>query len=157
MVKNMPARWETQDPSLSWEDPLEKEMASHYWNSYLENSMDRGAWWAICIIYECLVKSNLKSVESTWKKWEEGDNWYWNIQYFTEKRKLTRQFTDSPSMKELFWIYILHKKQFLINNRYLIPWACIIMKVPLVLESLNWWHKFLKDNLINVSTKNLKK
>ena len=65
MVKNMPARWETQDPSLSWEDPLEKEMASHYWNSYLENSMDRGAWWAIYIIYECLVKSNLKSMEST--------------------------------------------------------------------------------------------
>ena len=29
MVKNMPARWETQDPSLSWEDPLEKEMASN--------------------------------------------------------------------------------------------------------------------------------
>ena len=30
--------------SLSWEDPLEKEMAAH--SSPLENSMDGGAWWA---------------------------------------------------------------------------------------------------------------
>ena len=25
-VKNLPAMWETQVPSLGWEDPLEKEM-----------------------------------------------------------------------------------------------------------------------------------
>ena len=31
---------ETQVPSLGWENPLEKEMA------ILENSMDRGSWWA---------------------------------------------------------------------------------------------------------------
>ena len=29
MVKNLPARWETQVRSLGWEDPLEKEMATH--------------------------------------------------------------------------------------------------------------------------------
>ena len=29
MVKNLPARWETQVRSLGWEDPLEKEMAAH--------------------------------------------------------------------------------------------------------------------------------
>ena len=29
--------------SLGWEDPLEKEMATH---SYLGNAMDRGVWWA---------------------------------------------------------------------------------------------------------------
>ena len=29
MVKNLPAMQETQVPSLSWEDPLEKEMATH--------------------------------------------------------------------------------------------------------------------------------
>ena len=29
MVKNRPAMQETQVPSLSWEDPLEKEMATH--------------------------------------------------------------------------------------------------------------------------------
>jgi len=28
MVKNLPAMWETQVQSLSWEDPLEKEMAT---------------------------------------------------------------------------------------------------------------------------------
>ena len=29
MVKNLPAMQETRDPSLSQEDPLEKEMATH--------------------------------------------------------------------------------------------------------------------------------
>ena len=29
MVKNLPAMQETQVPSLDWEDPLEKEMATH--------------------------------------------------------------------------------------------------------------------------------
>ena len=28
-VKNLPAMLETQVPSLGWEDPLEKEMATH--------------------------------------------------------------------------------------------------------------------------------
>ena len=29
MVKSLPAVWETRVPSLDWEDPLEKEMATH--------------------------------------------------------------------------------------------------------------------------------
>ena len=29
MVKNLPAMWETWVQSLGWEDPLEKEMATH--------------------------------------------------------------------------------------------------------------------------------
>ena len=29
MVKNLPALWETQVQSLGWEDPLEREMATH--------------------------------------------------------------------------------------------------------------------------------
>ena len=29
LVKNLPAMWETQVRSLGWEDPLEKEMATH--------------------------------------------------------------------------------------------------------------------------------
>ena len=29
MVKCLPAIWETQVQSLGWEDPLEKEMATH--------------------------------------------------------------------------------------------------------------------------------
>ena len=28
MVKNVPTVWETQVPSLGWEDPLEEEMAT---------------------------------------------------------------------------------------------------------------------------------
>ena len=30
MVKNLPAMQETQVQSLSWEDPLEEEMAAHF-------------------------------------------------------------------------------------------------------------------------------
>ena len=46
MVKNPPAMQETQVPSLRQEDPLEKEMGYPLQNSCLENSMDRGGWWA---------------------------------------------------------------------------------------------------------------
>ena len=42
-VKHLPAMQETRVQFLGWEDPLEKEMASH---SCLENSMDGGAWWS---------------------------------------------------------------------------------------------------------------
>ena len=47
-VKNLPAMWETWVPSMGWEDPLEKGMATH--SSvffFLENPMDRGTWRAI--------------------------------------------------------------------------------------------------------------
>ena len=45
-VKNLPALWETLVRSLGQKDPLEKEMATHSSYSCLENSIDRGAWWA---------------------------------------------------------------------------------------------------------------
>ena len=44
MVKNLPAMWVTQVPSLGKEDPLEKGMTTQY--SCLEILADRGAWWA---------------------------------------------------------------------------------------------------------------
>ena len=46
-VKNLPAMQETQVCALGGEPhPLEKGMANSLQYSYLENSMDRGAWWA---------------------------------------------------------------------------------------------------------------
>ena len=45
-VKHLPTMWETRVQSLGREDPLEKEMATHYSILGLENPMDRGAWWA---------------------------------------------------------------------------------------------------------------
>ena len=45
MVKSLPAMRETQVQSLGGEDPLEKDMANHS-SSCLENSTDRGVWWA---------------------------------------------------------------------------------------------------------------
>ena len=45
MVKNRPATQETQVQFLGWEDPLEKEMATH--SSILAwRITDRGAWQA---------------------------------------------------------------------------------------------------------------
>ena len=46
MVKNLPAKQETQVRSLGREDPLEKEMAYPLQDSCLENSAGRGAWGA---------------------------------------------------------------------------------------------------------------
>ena len=42
---NLPTMQATQVESLGWEDPLQKGMATHFSNSFLENSMDRGPWW----------------------------------------------------------------------------------------------------------------
>ena len=46
-VKNLPAVQETRVRSLGWEDPLEKEMATHSSILAWKNLMDRGAWQAI--------------------------------------------------------------------------------------------------------------
>ena len=44
MVKNLPASADDTGLIRGWEDPLEKEMATHSSISGLENPMDRGAW-----------------------------------------------------------------------------------------------------------------
>ena len=45
-VNNLPAVQETWVRSLGWEDPLEKEMATHSSILAWKNLMDTGAWWA---------------------------------------------------------------------------------------------------------------
>ena len=47
MVKNLPAMQETRVQSLGWEDFPEERNGNKLQYSYLENSMDSGAWWAI--------------------------------------------------------------------------------------------------------------
>ena len=44
MVKHLPTMRETQDRSLSWENPLEKEMATHSSTLAWKNPMDDKAW-----------------------------------------------------------------------------------------------------------------
>ena len=46
MVKNPPAKKETQVQSLGREEPLEKEMVIHYSILDWGIPMNRGAWWA---------------------------------------------------------------------------------------------------------------
>ena len=45
-VKRLSTVWETRVQSLGWEDPLEKEIATHPSSLAWENPMDGGAWWA---------------------------------------------------------------------------------------------------------------
>ena len=42
VVKNLPATQETWVQSLVWEDPLEKELATHFSILCLGNPMDKG-------------------------------------------------------------------------------------------------------------------
>ena len=44
-IKNPPAKWETLPQALSYEDPLEREMATHSNKARGQRSLDRGAWW----------------------------------------------------------------------------------------------------------------
>ena len=46
LVKNLPAMWETQVQSLDLEDSPGEGNRNPLQCSCLENSMDRGAWWA---------------------------------------------------------------------------------------------------------------
>ena len=46
LVKSLPAMRETQVWFLGWEDPLEKEMATHSSTLAWKNPMDGGAWLA---------------------------------------------------------------------------------------------------------------
>jgi len=63
IVKNPPAVQETWVQFLSQEDLLEKRMATHSKCSCLENSMDRGAWWA--------VVHGSQRVRHDWTTWTE--------------------------------------------------------------------------------------
>ena len=47
MVKNLPAKQETCVQSLSWDDPLEKVMATHSSIPAWSIPQDRGTWSAI--------------------------------------------------------------------------------------------------------------
>ena len=44
MVTCLPTMWETWVQSLGWEDPLEKEMATHSSTIAWKNPLDGGAW-----------------------------------------------------------------------------------------------------------------
>ena len=47
MIKNPPVMLDTWVPSLGWEDPLEKGMATHSSVLAWKIPMDNGAWWVI--------------------------------------------------------------------------------------------------------------
>ena len=56
--QTLPAMWEMWVWSLGWEDPLEDNNGNPLQYSCLENSMNRGAWWAA-----------VHGVVKSWKAW----------------------------------------------------------------------------------------
>ena len=46
-LKNLPEMWEYGVQSLSWEDPLEEGIVSHFSILAWRIPMDGGAWWAM--------------------------------------------------------------------------------------------------------------
>ena len=90
LVKNPPAMWETWVQSLGWEDPIEKETATHSSYSGLENSMD-------CIVHG-VTKSRTQlrdfHFHFTYRvsKGEERDNTAYTIFENNLKMQLRKQF-----------------------------------------------------------------
>ena len=63
---------ETWVRSLGWEDPLEKWMTTPLQYSCLENSMDKGAWWAT--VHEITESNMTEPLASSW--WgNRGHDW----------------------------------------------------------------------------------
>ena len=63
-VKSLPAMQKTRVQSLGWEDPLEKGTAIHSSILAMENSKNRGAWWATVHEIICIVHYRLGLVMS---------------------------------------------------------------------------------------------
>ena len=61
LVKNLPAMQETWVPSLGWEDPLEKEKATHFstlawrippmWSPWGHKEQDMAEWLSLSLRY----------------------------------------------------------------------------------------------------------
>ena len=62
-IKNLPAVWETWVQSLSWEDPLEKGMATSSNILAWKIPMDRGAWQAA--VYGVANSRTCKELDTT--------------------------------------------------------------------------------------------
>ena len=73
-VTNLPAVQETQVQSLGWEDSPGEGNGNPLQYSCLENSMDRGAWWAI--VHEVTERHNLV-IKQQWPCFQPG-------QYFSD-------------------------------------------------------------------------
>ena len=90
MVKNLPAVQEMWVPSLGWEDPLEKEMATHSSVLAWKIPMDWGAW------------------QATIQRVTESDT----TEHARRIIKLILQYF-------LFYIFAPHLKIFLMASKYL--------------------------------------
>ena len=68
MVKNLPVMQETQVQSLVWEDSPGEGHGNPLQYSCLDNSMDRGAYWAI-------VHGVAKELDATFKMYTRCTSW----------------------------------------------------------------------------------
>ena len=61
MAKNLPAMQETRVWSLGWEDPLEKEMATHSSTLAREIAWTEEANSDLCLFSECILKTYIQT------------------------------------------------------------------------------------------------
>ena len=87
MARNPPAMQETGVQSLGWEDPLEKEMATHSSVLAWRIPIDRGAWWTTW------VHIVAKGLDVTYRL-NNNNNRYYAMKYY-------RDFLEGPVVKNL--------------------------------------------------------
>ena len=77
----LPAMQETWVWSLSWEDSLEKGMASHSSIFCLKNSVNRGAWWATVhgVKESDMTEQHLLTEAKGSRSEGKGSQWGWKV------------------------------------------------------------------------------
>ena len=70
MAKSLPAMLETWVQSLGWEDPLEKEMATHF--SILAWKIPCTEWLAAQMVENSLVGQTVKSLPAMLETWVQS-------------------------------------------------------------------------------------
>ena len=99
MVKNLPAMWETWVQSLSWEDPLEEGVTTHFSILAWGIPMDRGAWQAIVMRWQ---KSD--TTEVIYHIGRKAENKAQGLPLPTLSTMSPGTCRDLESVSELYWM-----------------------------------------------------
>ena len=74
MIKSLPAAWETQVRSLSWEDPMEKEMATHSSTLAWRIPWMEGQWMVVSGPWGC-IESDMPEWLTLKHRWIGYEGW----------------------------------------------------------------------------------
>ena len=113
MVENLPAIQETWVRCLSWEDPLEEGMATHFSILAWRIPIDRGAWWAtdhrvtktLCLVTESCPLSLSLSLSLSLYIYIYIYMWRERLKHFAVHQKLI-QGLKPTLLQFLFYVFI---------------------------------------------------